>query len=117
MSNIFHVDFYAKEWLLDTQILTLEERGVFIQVVAAIYDRQKPIPHNEKWLSNLCGCSVRKVRSILGSLVEQDFIQIVDGFIHQKRAEKELEKARKRSENASKNARKLNEKTLKNNQN
>lgn len=111
--NLYRVDFYAKDWLLDTQRLTLEERGVFIQIVASIYQHGGPIDNDTRWLGSLCNCSPRKVATIIQALLGKNFIEIEDGKITQKRAIKELETARKRSENAAKNARKLHEKRSK----
>tara|TARA_B100000686_G_C16711091_1_gene929167 strand:- start:424 stop:1218 length:795 start_codon:yes stop_codon:yes gene_type:complete len=103
MSEIFHVDFYAKDWLLDTQMLTLEERGVFITIVSSIYHRGEAILDDNKWLSNLCNCSVRKLKSIKNDLLAKGFISVKDGKIHQKRAEKEIENAQKRRKTAQEN--------------
>lgn len=107
--SIFHIDFYAKDWILKTQRLTLEERGAFIQIVAVIYEHQGPIDNDAQWLSNLCNCSVRKMKAILDSLFGKGFLTARDGKITQKRAEEELENAQKRREKSSKNAQKRRE--------
>ena len=109
MSDIFRIDFYAKDWLLDTQKMSLEERGVFIQIVAAIYHHGGPIDNDPRWLANLCNCSVRKIKTIVDSLLSSGDISLIDDKITQRRAEIELTEARKRRENATKNARKLHE--------
>lgn len=115
MSDIFHVDFYAKDWLLDTQRLTLEERGAFIQIVAAIYHRGEAVEFDTQWLSSLLNCSKRKADSVVTALHEKGFIYITEeGKITQKRAAEELQKAQKRRENAVKNARKSHENSSKN---
>jgi len=109
MSDIFRVDWFAKDWLLKTQKLTLEERGVYIQIVSAIYYQGGAVDHDERYLANLCNCSVRKVKAIIVGLESYGFIQITNGKITQKRAEKELKNARKRRENNPKTSRKPSE--------
>lgn len=109
MNDIFRVDFYAKDWLLDTQVLTPEERGIYITIVSSIYHRGEPVLDDEKWLSNLCNCSRRKLSAVKSNLIDRGFIEIIDGKITQKRAEEELLNARSRR----KTARKSNENRMK----
>jgi uncharacterized protein YdaU (DUF1376 family) len=113
MTNIFHVDFYPKDFMLDTQRQTNEQRGAYIQIISAMMAHNGAIDDDNKWLSNLCNCSVRKFDALKKELVEGGFITIWDRKIYQKRALEEVEKAQKRSEKASKSARKLHEKTPK----
>lgn len=120
MTDIFHIDFYAKDWLLDTQRLTLEERGAFIQIVAAVYHRGGAIENDRQYLSSIMNCSKRKAAALVSALAEKGFICLAQGgaFITQKRAEKELKNAQKRREKAVKNAQKSHEnhaKTLRKN--
>ena len=110
MTNIFHVDFYPKDFMLDTQRQTNEQRGAYIQIISAMMAHNGAIDDDNKWLSNLCNCSVRKFDTLKKELVKGEFISISDGKIYQKRALEEVEKAQKRSEKATKNARKRHEK-------
>lgn len=90
--------------------LTLEQKGAYNVVLDLIYDRDGPIPDEERWLAGHCGCSVRKWKSIRDTLLALGKIELIDGLIDQKRARKERENARKTreklAENGSKGGRK-----------
>lgn len=113
MSDIIHVDFYAKDFMIDTQRMNLEQRGAYIQIMCAILHHQGPVDNDPQWLGNLCNCSTRKMKSLIDDLVSGGFIIEEDGKLSQKRAISELEKAQKRRENSVKNAGKSHEKTAK----
>lgn len=105
LDRLFRIDFYPQDWLIDTARLTPEERGVFVQIVMMIYANRGPIINDEKHLANLCGCSIRLVRSIIIRLNEKNFIQISGSKIGQKRAESELKMKRNHLESSSKGGR------------
>lgn len=107
MTNIHSINWRPKEWLEDTSNLTPEERGVYDTIMMIMYARNDSyIDDDDKWLSNRCNCSSRKLRSIKKSLIEKDFIQLSGSKIHQKTVESELNFARTRIESAMKAGRK-----------
>ncbi len=101
-NRIFRVDVYPQDWLIDTSKLTPDVRGNFVQIVMLIYAQGRPILNDPKWISGVCGCSPRLVRSHVDKLVKDGFLSLTpDGLIDQKRASKELETKRKNLELAS----------------
>lgn len=91
MTDIFRVDFYPKDWLVKTTMLSPEERGVYIQIIALIYSYGGPIHNDPKHIAGVSGCSTRKAKIIIDELVSRGFLQFSGEKITQKRAEKELE--------------------------
>jgi uncharacterized protein YdaU (DUF1376 family) len=94
MSKIFRFDCYPHDWLLDTSRLTPEDRGIYVQIVMLIYARGGQIDNDPKWISGSCNCSSRFVAGCISRLIQMGFIQLSDGKIAQKRAERELKSKR-----------------------
>jgi uncharacterized protein YdaU (DUF1376 family) len=94
MSKIFRFDCYPHDWLLDTSRLTPEDRGIYVQIVMLIYARGGQIDNDPRWISGSCNCSSRLVAASISRLVQLDFIQLSNGKISQKRAERELKTKR-----------------------
>lgn len=105
MDRLFRIDFYPQDWLIDTARMSVEERGVYIQILMLIYSNRGPIENDAKWISNICGCSPRLARSLVDRLLETGFVQLSGGKITQKRAEHELNKKRTHLELSSKGGR------------
>lgn len=106
MDRIFRIDFYPHDWIIDTSRLTLEERGLYIQIIALIYSNRGAIDNNPQWIAGVSGCSVRAAKSIIKKLNEKGFIQFSGEKITQKRAENELKSKRAHLENSAKGGRK-----------
>lgn len=116
--KIFRIDFYPKDWLIDTAQLSPEERGLYIQIVMLIYAKEGPIDNDPQWIAGVSGCSTRMAKSLVGKLVEKGFLSInSDGKIGQKRAENELKSKRTHLELSAKGGRKSAEKRAENNNN
>jgi len=100
MSKIFSINFFPKDWLTATSELTLEERGVYIQLIMTMYAREHhEVEYEERWLASICNCSTRKLRPVIKSLIEKSFISLADNNkISQKVVKRELEKTRYRLE-------------------
>lgn len=98
---------YHSDALSGMLSLTLEERGAYQTVLDLIYDRQGPVPDNERLLAGYMGCSIRKWRSLRERLIATGKLSVnEDGFLTNARAEKEIENdaktTRKLAENGSK---------------
>lgn len=117
MQRLFRIDFYPADWLIDTAILTNEERGFYINVISLIYSKRGAIDNNPKWLGGVCNCSARMARTIISSLAEKSFIQLSGSKITQKRAESELNKKRTSLEHSANGGRTKNEKRSETKQN
>ena len=105
MDRLFRIDFYPQDWIIDTARLTLEERGLYIQIVALIYSNRGPIVNDAQWIAGVSNCSVRAAKSIIQILIDKGFLRLTDGKLGQKRAENELNSKRKSLENSSKGGR------------
>ena len=82
-----------------TMKLTLEEKGAYSLCLDLIYDRGGPIPDDARWLSGVCGVSIRKWDVIRGSLIKHGKILIENGKIHNSRAAFEIVSAEKNHRN------------------
>lgn len=109
MDRVFRIDFYPQDWLIDTARLTLEERGLFIQIVSLIYANKGPIQNDPHWIAGVSGCSTRAAKSLITILIKKGFVQFSGEKITQKRAENELKSKRNHLENSSKGGRKRRE--------
>lgn len=105
---------YPADFIAGTLALSLEEKGAFSIVLDLIYDRGGPIQDDSAWIARACGCSVRKWNQIREKLISENKIYAADGFISNRRADKNVENERKTadklSENGAKGAEKKREK-------
>jgi uncharacterized protein YdaU (DUF1376 family) len=83
------------DFIHGTMMLTLEEKGAYSLCLDLIYDRGGPIPDDARWLSGVCGVSVRKWNAIRGRLIELGKLSANDGLISNFRAAFELVSAEK----------------------
>ncbi len=98
------------DFIHGTMMLTLEEKGAYSLCLDLIYDRGGPIPDDARWLSGVCGVSLRKWAAIRDRLISLGKIAAVDGHISNSRADLELVSselhARKLAESGAKGGRK-----------
>jgi uncharacterized protein YdaU (DUF1376 family) len=98
------------DFIHGTMMLTLEEKGAYSLCLDLIYDRGGPIPDDARWLSGVCGVSIRKWNSIRNRLISLAKIAVVDGLLSNSRADFEILSAdlssRERAESGSKGGRK-----------
>lgn len=78
--------------------LTLEQRGWYQTVQDMIYDEGGPIVDDERHLAGQMMISTRKYRAVRDALVALGRIVIVDGLIHDERADDTLDAWRKTHE-------------------
>ena len=105
---------FPDNFIAGTVGLTLEEKGAYSLVLDLIYVRGGPVPDEPRYIAGVCNCSVRKWNAIRARLIELGKIEAVDGFLHNRRAEKELEisseTAQERAESGAKGGEKSAEK-------
>lgn len=95
MPGLSRFDFYPRDWLAGTRTLSSAAKGVYIDLLAVMYDRGEAIDHDPKWLCKLLGFrDARQLQPVLDELVVDRKIEIIDGKIHNRRADAEIEKAR-----------------------
>lgn len=96
------IKFFPTDWLHGTRSLTPVERGVYITLVAMMYDEQGPIPLNRKRLARECNCTPKLFDDTLETLVEMGKVSIHDNAIFNEKTEKILGDMLARAENARK---------------
>lgn len=84
------IKFYASDWLAGTGGLTAAERGVYITLIALIYESGGRIPHDRARLARRCGVPAGSFKRILDSLIaERKIIEVPEGLTNG-RAEAEI---------------------------
>lgn len=98
------------DFIHGTMMLSLEEKGAYSLCLDLIYDRGGPIPDDARWLSGVCGVSIRKWNAIRQRLLDLGKLVVEDGLISNARATAELVSAelssRERAESGAKGGRK-----------
>ncbi|WP_066795108.1 YdaU family protein [Sphingomonas soli] len=98
------------DFIHGTMMLTLEEKGAYSLCLDLIYDRGAPIPDDARWLSGVCGVSIRKWNSIRDRLLDLGKIYAENGLLSNARADFELVStelsSRERAESGAKGGRK-----------
>ena len=89
--GITHIPFYPSDWLAGTRSLTADETGVYITLLAQMYEMAGPIERNDERLFRLCGCKTKtSYLKILDYLMSQGKIVAVDGSLYNDRVQKEI---------------------------
>jgi uncharacterized protein YdaU (DUF1376 family) len=78
------------DFIHGTMMLTLEEKGAYSLCLDLIYDRGGPIPDDARWLSGVCGVSMRKWSALRDRLVSLGKLTASDGLLSNLRADFEL---------------------------
>lgn len=98
------------DFIHGTMMLSLEEKGAYSLCLDLIYDRGGPIPDDARWLSGVCGVSIRKWNAIRERLLSLGKLVSDDGLLSNARAAEELVSAelsaRERAESGAKGGRK-----------
>ena len=70
--------------------LNLEERGAYNTVLDLIYARDGNLPDDDRFIAGWCRVDVRVWRRIKGRLVDSGKLRVVDGKLHNSRADAEV---------------------------
>ena len=93
MTGLSRFDFYPRDWHLDTRDLSNAAKGIYIDLLSAMYARGGPLPNDERELCRLCGCATaRSLRPLLGELIEKGKVKVIDGQLTNGRVMEELAK-------------------------
>lgn len=90
--------FYPSDWLAGTRGMTATEMGVYITIIAMIYDAGGPVRDDEKRLARRCGISVATFRKIRDALIDEGKIEVAESGISNARAISEIENREKISQ-------------------
>ena len=97
MSGAPWFQFYPRDWFLDTRDLSQGAKGVYIDLLAAMYAHGSPLPYDERDLCKLTGCAtVRSLRPVLQELFDKEKLRVVDGHLRNGRTMEEIEKRTKK---------------------
>ncbi|WP_244426611.1 YdaU family protein [Sinorhizobium sojae] len=99
------IRFFPSDWLAGTRGMSAVETGVYITLVATMYERCEPIPEDHARLARLCGASNSAFKKALDTLVDEGKITRVGGGLWNDRVEKEQVYLSEKSEVGSKAAR------------
>lgn len=92
--------FFASDWLGGTRGMRATEVGIYITLIALMYDRAQPLIEDHKRLARQCGCTPKTFNDALEVLVDEGKIIRLDDGLWNKRVEKEFKWRAKNSENA-----------------
>lgn len=96
--------FYPSDWLSGTRAFTLAEAGLYVTLIAMMYETGQPISMDRKRLARMCGTTPKAFEKALTALLEAGKIVTKDGGLWSNRVQKEQEKRRYITEKASQSA-------------
>lgn len=106
MTGLSRFDFYPRDWISGTRELSDRARGVYIDLLARMYDIGRPLDYDEKDLCRFLGYrDSRQLLPVINELVTKGKVEIVDGKITNARAAREIEAAQERMDNGRKGGR------------
>lgn len=112
MAGVPYIRFYGDDWLSGTMMLSPDERGVLITIVALTAAQGTAPKLDYDRLPRWLGCTKSKAKKTIENLVDLGKLTIEDGLILNTRSLEELEKSQlfvqKQTENASKSRTKAN---------
>lgn len=112
MSDSPFFQFYPSDWLAGTRGLTASETGVYITLIAMMYEAEGPVLNDPKRLARLCGSTPSTFKKAIDALVAMGKLTHDDRGYSNRRAEIEIEKRSEKRAAASASA---NERWKKNN--
>lgn len=90
--------FFPSDWLGGTRAMSAAETGIYITLIATMYEKGVPIANDPVKLARLCGASNSTFRAALESLIDSGKITETDNGLWNERVGKEvfyrLEKSR-----------------------
>lgn len=92
--------FYASDFLGGVASLSPAERGVYVTILALIYDNNGPVERRDARLARVCGCTVAAFKKSLDVLLDERKLVEVGGRLTNVRAESELKNRDNRTQNA-----------------
>jgi uncharacterized protein YdaU (DUF1376 family) len=99
--SILHIAFYPSDWLAGTRGLSDAETGVYITLIARMYEMAGPIDRDDERLARLCGSKSRAsfVKS-LEHLISEGKIVVIGKQLFNDRVEKEIKNTTEKSSKA-----------------
>ena len=90
MSGPPWVRFFPSDWLAGTRGLSAVETGVYISLIAMMYERGEPLPEDRLRLARVCGTSGQQFVRAINVLIEHGKVIRTDVGLWNERVEKEF---------------------------
>lgn len=103
MSDSPFFQFYPSDWLAGTRGLTAAETGIYITLVAMMYEANGPVPADIKRLSRLCGSTATAFKKCIDGLIETGKLTLDERGFFNHRVGIEIEKRNKKRSSATEN--------------
>lgn len=87
-----YAKFFPSDWRTGCLVLNLEEEGLYIRVVAYMYDTGKPVPSDDRQAARLLNVQIQKYMKVIESLIEKGKLFRGQGWIINERVMEELDK-------------------------
>lgn len=98
--------FYASDWLAGTRGLTPAETGIYITLIAMMYETRAPISMEKRRIARLCNCPPGAFAKALECLIDDGKIIETEGGLWNERVENEIQKREVASQNGRDSAQK-----------
>lgn len=85
------IRFFPSDWLAGTRGMTAAETGIYITLVAMMYERCEPIQNDHARLARLCGTTPAAMKNTISILLDERKLTIVDGGLWNNRVGVETE--------------------------
>ncbi|MCH6203420.1 YdaU family protein [Brucella ciceri] len=89
MTKMPWVRFFPSDWLGGTRGMSAVETGIYITLIATMYERGEPIAEDHARLARLCGASNSAFRKALDTLIDEGKITRIEAGLWNDRVEKE----------------------------
>lgn len=89
MSKMPWVRFFASDWLAGTRGMSAVETGIYITLIASMYERGEPLAEDHPRLARLCGASNSSFKTTLETLIADGKITRTGEGLWNDRVEKE----------------------------
>lgn len=90
MSDLPWFRFFASDWLTGTRGMSAAEAGIYITLIASMYDQAEPLVDDPKRLARLCGATPTVFKATLKILIHEGKITRGENGLWNDRVETEL---------------------------
>lgn len=90
MSELPWVRFFPSDWLGGTRSMSAAETGIYITLIATMYERGEPIPIDTARMARLCGASNSTFKVALKALIDDGKIIETEKGLWNERVQKEV---------------------------
>lgn len=92
------IRFFPSDWLAGTRGMTAAESGIYITLIAMMYERGGGVPNDPARLARLCGASNSAFRKALDTLLSEGKLTDEDGLLVNNRVVEELSYSREKQD-------------------